>query len=130
MFAFGASLGGACGYAAGAQARGDGVAAPGDEELKPSGDFELDELRRLAVKAPIEELIQHRKTMLVFMSRTYRSDKFLWQGAKRIADYLLNTPSYSERRIASLSLIQLIEKGDRKFAASLDHYIPELRKVK
>jgi hypothetical protein len=106
------------------------VAAPGDEELKPSGDFELDELRRLAVKAPIEELIQHRKTFMLFLGRTYRRDTVLWKGVERLAQYLLNNPTYAERRIAAATLAQVIERGDPDRNQLVLHYVSELRKIR
>lgn len=126
MFATGLSLGGACGYAIGSQREGGAV----EEELAPSGDADLDELRRLAVKAPIEELVKHRTTFLRYVSRTYRRDPILWRGVGRLVEQVLSDAGSSGRPIAAQSLIQVIEFSDEGMASDLRSRLPELRKIR
>lgn len=126
MFATGLSLGGACGYAIGSRRTGE----PGEEELEKSGDADLDELRRLAVKAPIEELVKHRATFLRFVSRTYRKDAVLWRGVARLVEHVIAASEFTERSIAAQSLIQVIELGDEGMASSLRSRLAELRKIR
>jgi hypothetical protein len=122
-FAFGLSIGGACGYAMGAaSANGAGggtgseqekeAPAAQSEELKPSGDVDLDELRRLAVKAPIEELLEYRIPFLREFSLRYRNDEMLWRGVGRIADAVIARPDYPNRLIAATAIAQVIEFGE------------------
>ncbi|HEB52202.1 MAG TPA: hypothetical protein ENI87_02985 [bacterium] len=97
----GLGLGGACGYAA-----GSGVLS----ELEPTGNAELDELRRLAVRAPIEELMDQAMLFLDLLRNNYPEDPFLWQGAKRIGEELLDNPAAANRRAKALWLRQLIDR--------------------
>ncbi len=77
-FLAGVGLGGACGYAAGAR----GSADVGDE-LKPTGDANLDRLRWLAVGATIEELIENRLGFLNVLTLKWRSSgrSGIWRKA-------------------------------------------------
>jgi len=105
-FLAGLGLGGACGYAVGAS----GVQrAEEDEPLAPTGNAELDELRRLAVKAPVEELMGKATVFLDFLRGTYRSDPILWSGADRIANEVINNSGLPNRRVLATWLAQLIE---------------------
>lgn len=108
MFATGLSLGGACGYAIGSQREGGAV----EEELAPSGDADLDELRRLAVKAPIEELVKHDLMFLTMTTRTYRRDRVLWRGMARLADQVLADASYVNRRAVAGALMQCFQRAE------------------
>lgn len=140
-FAVGVTLGGACGYAVGvgsapaADPAGGGVqggdpAQAGNEELPKSGDAELDELRRLAVKAPIEELVENR---LVFVNATfmdYPLDRLLWQGVERLADYLIKGGTVEGRAQFAKALAGVIEQADPVITARLRSRVPELRRLK
>ena len=127
MFATGLSLGGACGYAIGSRRTEE----PGKEEdLASSGDADLDELRRLAVKAPIEELVKHRATFLTYISRTYRRDSILWRGVDRLVDEILNNDRFPERAMAAQTLAQVIDLSDAGVAESLRKRITQLRKIR
>lgn len=113
-FSLGTAVGGACGYSLGA------AAAPStptvEDELKPSGDVELDELRRLAIKAPLEELVQKRRVFLESLTIDYRTDAILWRGVERLTTKLLEDESFPDRRIFAKFLAQTIEysDGDRR----------------
>ena len=140
-FVLGTSLGGACGYAMGVEAvdasgkAGEGGVAPvpapaGEEELKPSGDVELDELRRLAVKAPIAELLERQFMFVNAVSKVYQRDVVLWRGVDRLADALIVTVNVKDRRVSARFLAQVIEKADSQFSQPLAKKVLELRAIK
>lgn len=133
-FVLGTSLGGACGYAMGVGAAEASAkpsdAALADEELKPSGDVELDELRRLAVKAPIEELVERRVMFVAAATRVYRRDSIVWKGVGRLCDALLTTPTITDRRMWAHFLAQEIELSEPAIRDQLLAKVGELRKVK
>lgn len=128
-FTFGAAIGGACGYSAGA-AQAAGSAAPREEELTPSGDSDLDELRRLAVKAPIEELIERRLPFVNAVFADYPKDEILWRGVGRLCDVVLRDNSLPGRSSFSRALAQVIEKSEASGAKLLKDRIAELRAVR
>ncbi len=136
-FVLGSGLGGACGYAMGAgvpvdaNAKASDGGAPGDGELKPSGDVELDELRRLAVKAPIEELVERRQVFVDCLFQDYPKDAILWRGATRLCDALLtlNTGVANRRQFATY-FAQVIEGADPVMAGSLLKKAQLLRRIK
>lgn len=132
-FTFGAAFGGACGYSIGAA----GVAAapdapkdaPADPDLAPTGDSDLDELRRLAVKAPIEELIEKRLLFVSCLFGDYPKDPVMWKGAGRLCDAVLSPQPVPDRRVFARALAQVIERGDATLAAPLHPRVAELRRV-
>jgi len=126
-FAAGIAVGGACGYSAGAATS---AGSAGSGELPKSGDAELDELRRLAVKAPIEELMDNSRAFVELVGETYRNDRLLWQGVGRITDALLNGYQVPDRRLASIVVAQVIEAGNKEFTQSLAPKVRALRQVK
>ena len=102
--AVGAAVGGACGYSSGfaagsasagsgASPGGGGVAPAGEPELPKSGDVELDELRRLAVKAPLDELFARAPLLLSSRVSTYPDDVILWRGVDRLSKEIIDNPS-------------------------------------
>lgn len=122
-FALGSAVGGACGYTI--------ASRPGpepDAELEPSGDVELDELRRLAVKAPIAELVERRLVFLNSLSKDYRKDEVLWRGVERLCNAVLNDYPISDRRLFSRFMAQVIEQGDPTMTKSLMPRVGDLRK--
>jgi len=125
-FLVGTTTGGWWGYAA-----GSAVAASEREaaELAPTGDADLDELRRLAVKAPIEELLEQRLVFIGCLFREYPKDKILWGGAKRIAEALIEGRHIAERRLFSRFLAQVIEQHPIEFTEPLLPLAPQLRKL-
>lgn len=122
-FTFGAVVGGACGYSVGA------TRPAGEEELAPSGDHELDELRRLAVKAPIEELVEKRMIFLNSFTKVYPEDPYLWKGAGRLAKATIAGHMFPDRRLFARFLAQIIEGSDPKYASEFRPLAVELRKV-
>lgn len=126
-FFAGIGLGGACGYAAGS-ARSDEDTP--SNALTPTGDADLDELRRLAVEAPIEELTGQWFPFLTLLHDTYQRDEFLWQGAKRICDEAINNQSLVDRSKIARWSITVITSGDPKLTASLRPLLNELRQVR
>ncbi len=125
-FVAGTAAGGWSGYAVGAATTP--VAA--DVALEPTGDEDLDELRRLAVKAPIEELIERRLVFLVCMTQDYGGDQTLWPGFDRLVDVALHGPEVPDRRLFARLLAQMIELGDPDFRTPRLPLAPLLRKVK
>jgi hypothetical protein len=127
MFAAGLSLGGACGYAIGSRR----IEEPGkEEELASSGDADLDELRRLAVKAPIEELVKHDLLFITMTTRTYRRDQILWRGMVRLADRVLADASYPNRRAVAGVLVQCFQRVEPGLTDYPSDKLLELSKVK
>jgi len=129
-FVFGAAVGGACGYSAGVASVAPAKSAdPADAELEPSGDLELDELRRLAVKAPIEELIEKRLVFLNCLSKDYPRDRILWIGVRRLGERVLTDSKVSGRRLFSHFLAQVIEQGEPTLTVSLMPLATDLRRI-
>ncbi|MFK7742304.1 MAG: hypothetical protein AB8H80_18465 [Planctomycetota bacterium] len=120
-FIAGLGLGGACGYAAGTSASGTSAAggsepspspttgsngstpaAPAvDEALKPTGDAMLDDMRRLAVKAPIEELVEKRNDFIDVFQRSYSDDPVVWRGLVRLANAVIEDEQFTQRRFSA-----------------------------
>lgn len=142
-FAVGTALGGACGYsmAAGkaspessdagkaADAAGPGASAkPVEEiELKPSGDAELDYWRKLAVKAPLDDLFAEAAMFLLARVGTYPQDEVLWHGVGRLAAEAANDPNRQINDADLLVLISQIEGIARPKDPSLRDLVPKLR---
>jgi hypothetical protein len=125
-------LGGACGYALGAKA----TAAPATtaptpaEPPKSSGDANLDELRRLATIAPIEELMGVAPNFLNELDKAYLKDEIACSGLGRVAKALLDGFPVANRRILTLLTAQMIEKSQTAVMAKLRHLPQELRALK
>lgn len=128
-FALGAAFGGACGYSLGvASASSDAPAA--EPDLEPSGDADLDELRRLAVKAPIEELVEKRLVFLSCVAKEYRSDITLWMGVRRLASAVQAQPTFPDRNITARLIAQTIELADPKFRSENAELAKALRALR
>lgn len=128
-FSFGVAIGGACGYSVGA-ARAAAAAPAGEPELESSGDADLDELRRLAVKAPIEELIERRLVFLSCVAKEYRRDAILWLGVERLAHTVQRDSQFPDRRISARLLAQTIELADPVFRTKYSELAKELRALR
>lgn len=124
-FLVGTTSGGWWGYAVGAAA----ATAREDGDLVPSGNAELDELRRLAVEAPIEELLEQRLVFISCLLHEYPKDRILWRGAKRIGEALIEGRQIPERRLFSRFLAQMIEGHPLEFTEPLLALAPQLRKL-
>ncbi len=127
-FTLGTAVGGACGYSIGAARSTD--AAPAEQDLPPSGDVELDELRRLAVKAPIEELVEKRNNFLASLSRDYRNDEVLWRGVERLTARVIADNSFPQRRVSALFLAQVIQFAEPRFHEKYASVEKELRTIR
>lgn len=120
-FTGGVLVGGACGFTLGS------AAAQGD--LAPTGDSDLDELRRLAVQAPLEQLMEHHLVFLDAKSRDYSSDPVLWKGVIRIADAVLVDETIENRRAVVGFLLQTLENGNPPSDIGAESRIQQLRKL-
>src|SRR5262249_35636368 len=130
-FVAGGAVGVACGYSIGVANAGPSVdpAAPTEDDLKSTGDADLDELRRLAVKAPIEELVEKNLMFFMNLDRTYRTDPVLWKGVDRLAAQVLSNEGTKNRAIIVKQLLAVIEKDKPPPALHLDRYVPDLRRA-
>ncbi len=116
----GGGIGSAFGYALGRRQRDAAADLPGEIDT-PSGDPEVDELRRLAVQAPIEELMAQAGPFLVMLGQRQAMDVVAWRGVDRIAEQLLGRPDLPQRGMLVRFTKQLI---DRRQAASPDYHSP------
>ena len=129
-FAAGALIGGACGYSIGTSNAPAASGAPGaGGDLPSSGDVELDELRWLAVKAPIEKLLEKNTLLFMMLDRTYRTDPFLWQGVARLCKAALADEQSPYRRMVALQAVVAIEKVGPPAELRLQEYLPQLKAV-
>ena len=96
----------------------------------PSGDAELDELRRLAVVAPIDELFENRLYFGDLYSTSYRHDNYLATGIERMAKHVLTTTRLERRRHLGNFVAQFIEYGEDSLKQRLGHYVHALRVVR
>jgi hypothetical protein len=127
-FATGSTVGTACGYTLGRASVNAAVLGAGGVELPPSsGDADLDELRRLAIAAPIEELIDKRLNFLASRNRQYPKDVYLWFGIKRLCDAIAAVPDTPERRLLARLLLDLVENKNPPSSISFRDNLPTLR---
>lgn len=115
-----------CSACQGARTSGDASRAV-EIELEPSGDIELDEMRRLAVKAPLDELCDKATPFLSLRIHSYREDRILWLGVARLAREIVENPTRSFRRNTVLVVIGQIEKSSPPPELRLHEYLPRLR---
>ncbi|MFT4839746.1 MAG: hypothetical protein ACI8UD_000201 [Planctomycetota bacterium] len=127
-FLAGAALGGACGYAAGSSAVVEAHDDP--KPLQPSGNAELDELRRLALAAPIDELVKHWPYFADTFATSYRKDEHLPNGIERLIHYVKNNENIDRRRVFARVLAQTIELGEPSLQKKLGHYLPALARIR
>lgn len=130
-FLAGAALGGACGYAAGVGGAEEQTPSPANDDTPPpSGDAELDELRRLALKAPIEELASKWLYFGDVFSKSYRRDPYLPTGINRIIDHLVATPSFDRRKVAAQFMRDIIVRGEPDFRRAMEHRLMDLSTIR
>ena len=131
-FATGALLGGACGYSIGAamNASGSTTSPAGEPELVPSGDVELDELRRLAVKAPISELVEKGLLFLTIRVESYKTDPILWRGVDRLAVAMSENANLPITYELVGVVMATIEQGQPPPSLHLQERLPALRELK
>ncbi|MBL9075878.1 MAG: hypothetical protein JNL08_00155 [Planctomycetes bacterium] len=123
-FVVGATLGGGVGYRTAVGASQADVDRPADP---PPEDDELVELRRLAVDAPIEELIARRLVFLRCATVSYRTDTVLWRGIERLCDAVVRDPAFPDRRLSGRLLAQIIEYAEPEFQRAHAHRVADLR---
>ena len=125
-FAGGVVVGGAGGFALGVNS----VAAPVvPESIAPSGNAELDDLRRLAVEAPIEELAGRYVEFLLGRERGYPNDSVLVRGVVRLANHVLAHEELSDRSIRAKTVLRAMGVGAAVGSPALKHLAPRLEAV-
>jgi hypothetical protein len=112
-FILGASVGGACGYSAGVRTANIGAGAARELDLAAglaaTGDADLDELRRLAIQAPVDELAGAYLIFIEQLRRTYSNDDYLWHGMQRLAQGIVEGQHRSWNSQVKQTVIQMIE---------------------
>lgn len=123
LFALGTLVGGACGYTVGATA---GRTAAGEGDARPSsGDARLDALRRLAVDAPIEELVSKWNPWFGQFDFEYRTDPVLWKGMDRLAAWSAENLDSADHEL--LTAIALMAQSEwRGEATELKKHYPAI----
>jgi hypothetical protein len=116
----GTAVGGACGYSLGAQSGAVDASPGGESKRESSGDALLDELRRLAVDAPIAELVERATFFLGSLTDSYRSDALLWSGVGRLAEELARNSAIERRRLIARFAAQVIAGAPAPFAKQLE----------
>jgi hypothetical protein len=127
-FAGGVVVGGLGGFAI-----GSGRAAsvpPTDSAPPPAENQELEELRRLAVQAPIEELAGNWREFLERRDTAYADDAVLVVGLVRLSEYLVSNPSAPNRRRVVQFLKPSIGIGRASGHARLRELLAELEKIR
>lgn len=122
-FACGASFGGACVFASG------GARLP-DDALAPTGDAELDQLRRLAVDGSDAQLVQHRLLFVASTFSHYGRDAVLWHGIGRLSDLVVADAAFPDRARFARALAGVVERADAPFATGLQRRAQALRSVR
>lgn len=122
-FACGASFGGACVFASG------GARLP-DDALAPTGDAELDQLRRLAVEGSDAQLAQHRLLFVASTFSHYGRDPVLWHGVGRLCDLVVADAAFPDRARFARALAGVVERADAPFATELQQRAKALRSVR
>jgi hypothetical protein len=125
-FLAGAAAGSACGYSSGSA----NVGANKSVLPPPSGDAELDELRRLALEAPIKELAGRWLYFGTAFSRHYRHDKYLPKGIDSIIDHLVANPEFDRRLIAAQYMRDIINNGEPKFRKNMEDRLMDLSTIR
>lgn len=130
-FAGGSVLGTACGYSMrSAVAAERPVSATAGAEPEVTGDSTLDELHRLAVAAPIEELMDRAVGFVGNATQDYPGDPVLWRGMGRIAEQLVRDPKAPSRRALGRVVAQAIESARAGEGAGYVDWVPSLRALK
>jgi hypothetical protein len=133
-FLTGTAIGTACGYSAGVASAGAAASAPPpiadparDAELPKSGDAELNQLRHLAVKAPLDDLFAKAMLFLSARVRAYPKDEILWQGVERMSRELVANEGRVVDQMVILVITGQIEGTARPPEPSLRDLVPVLR---
>lgn len=122
-FACGASFGGACAFAA-------RRAALHADALAPTGDAELDQLRRLAVDGSDAQLVQHRLLFVASTFSHYGRDPVLWHGIGRLSELVVVDDAFPDRARFARALAGVVERADAPCAEPLQRRVQALRSVR
>jgi hypothetical protein len=98
-----------------------------DAELPKSGDAELNQLRHLAVKAPLDDLFAKAMLFLSARVRAYPKDEILWQGVERMSRELVANEGRVVDQMVILVITGQIEGTARPPEPSLRDLVPVLR---
>jgi hypothetical protein len=90
----------------------------------------LDELRRLALKAPIEELVGKLPYFTDAFATRYRNDQHLPTGVERLVDHVTANETIAQRRVLARVLAQTILLGEVSLQKRLGHHVPSLNKIR
>lgn len=133
-FGAGMTVGGACGYSYGASRASDSTSggattggAAAEPDLPKSGDIELDQLRWLAVKAPLDELFEKGSLFLGKRVGTYKTDAILWRGVERMSRELIVNQARQVEPMLITAIIGQIEGPAHPPEPSLQELLPALR---
>lgn len=96
---------------------------------EPSGNAELDNLRRLALTASTEELSDQWIYFADVFATDYRTDPYLVTGIERLATQVIAYKDVERRHLRSRVLAQTIELGEAHLQQRLGHLVPKLRAV-
>lgn len=123
-FALGMTVGGACGFAAGSNREDAATTAP--KLPPPSGNAELDELRRLALVAPIEELVGKHLAFVDSYATSYRDDPYLPHGIDRLISAILDDPDLPDRELMARVVRDAVDRSD---SAHADFLVPRVKEL-
>jgi hypothetical protein len=98
-------------------------------KLSSTGNAELDELRRLAVVAPLEELLGQHVHFLMLRDRHYRDDEILWRGVERLASLTIREPTLQNRRLLAKMVAGSIENGQPPASLGLHQLLTDLKAI-
>lgn len=104
-----------------------GAAAPPKNEK--TGDPELDELRRLAVEAPIEELSAQWSSFVTLRDRKYQQDGVLVEGLRRLVNQCVVSTSTADRRLRAKMLARSVRLGAAMRDGNLAARLPQLEEI-
>lgn len=127
-FAGGVVVGGAGGFAIGVRsAAGVGIETPA--VLRPSGNAELDDLRRLAVEAPIEELTRRGPEFIAAFNRNFSDDAILARGVRRLAERVVSDDAVPARLTLARFLVRTAKVGAAARDDALIGLLPRLEAI-
>ncbi len=93
-------------------------------------DAELERLRRLAVLAPVEELVEGGWTYLVRLADDYREDPELWFGLERLAARITEPGADARCRGLAMLAREVLAKSTAVAGASSARWAPLLEEVR
>jgi hypothetical protein len=120
-FAFGGAVGSTGGFAA---AR----ATAGPEPTERDAD--LVRLQRLAIEAPVEELVENGWEYLAKLGSDYREDETLWHGFERIAARVTEPSSDARSRELALLAAAVLSRASDAATPARTRWMGLLREVR